>query len=223
MNTDISCAKRPGGASEPLLFIGASAPKDSDFICVHLCSSVVANFINSYSSACSSGFLEMEPNIGLHALVGSRQDRLGVFRATLARLRLGEHRLEERAQLGRVAAEVGVARQHVQQVAAGPQCAASGVEGAQFGAVAAVPGARGGQAGEAFRRVRAGAAPAMHAATAVGHGGSAAGAAGSGARAATGRGIGVATLIAVAERAWLTLHGVLAPFFRPRIYSLARR
>ena len=129
--------------------------------------------------------------------------------ATLARLRREEHRLEEGTQVGGVAAERWVTRQHDQQVGANQQGAATGVEGAGRGVVGAVFGSGGGQAGKSFRCARAGAAPAVHAAAAVGHGRGAAGAAGPGAGAAAWRGVGVASGVAVAERASLTLHGVL--------------
>jgi hypothetical protein len=71
--------------------------------------------------------------------------------AALARLRREEHRLEEQAQVGRVAAEGRVARQLDQQVGANHQGAAARMKGAGSGVVGAVFGSGGGQAGETFR------------------------------------------------------------------------
>jgi hypothetical protein len=85
------------------------------------------------------------------------------------------------------------------------------LEGAGFGAVEAVAGAGGADAGAAFLGAGTGAFAAVQAAAAVAHGGGAARAAGAaGARAAPWGEVGVAAWIAVAEGTGaLTLYGVI--------------
>jgi hypothetical protein len=148
-----------------------------------------------------------------HRLCRSRRRRLCAGLAAFAPLRRGKYRFEEGAQVGGVAAESRLARQLDEQPVAGEQGAAAVAECGALGAVVAVHGARLGHAGEAFRRARAGAASAMHAAATVSHGGRAAGEARPGMRAAAGCGVRIAAGIAVPKGAWLTLHGVLATCF----------
>ena len=134
--------------------------------------------------------------------------------ATLARLRRKEHRLEEWVQVRQAAAEGGVARQFDQQVGADHQGAdRHGRRGIRRCKRRVWCGRRRGGRGPPVCVGR------YCARRACGSGrwpwrGPAAGA-GPGAGTAARRGVGVAARIAVAKRAWLTLHGVL-PTIWPR-------